>query len=417
MRFVLATTGSLGDVQPFVALAVGLQQAGHNVRLAGPKDASSLCAKFGIDFYPIDGEHQARLNRRDQPQLESGNTLHFGLQRLAAKQRIFQEVNLAVWKACQDAEAIVYRIGGFLAADSIAERMGLPCFKAGLVPYTPTRNWPSLYLYRGFDYGGPGNRLSYWLGEGLVWQFFRQGVNTFRETLGLTPFGTFGPDRMAFTRQLPVLYGFSPALLPRPLDWPDYVHITGHWTLKEKQDWQPPARLVEFLEKGSAPVYVGFGSMLNKGKQEMYELVVEAVERSEQRAVLVGDWNGSTGASTIPGRILTLDGAPHDWLLPRMTVAAHHGGVGTTTASLKAGLPTIVIPFNYDQPFWGTQIARQGLGPPPIARKKLNAERLSQALRTCLADCGMRQRAGAIGQRIRAEDGVTVAVQLIQDYL
>lgn len=417
MRFVLATTGSLGDVRPFIALAVGLQRAGHKVRLAGPKDASGLCGQSGVDFFPIDGEHQARLSQRDQPRIESGNTLRFGVERLAAKQRIYREVNQATRRACEDAEAIVYRIGGFLAADSIAERMGVPCFKAGLVPYTPTRSWPSLYMYRGFDLGGAGNRLSYWLGEGLVWQVFRREADAFRGELGLKPYGLFGPGKTAFSQKLPVYYGFSPALLPRPADWPEQVQITGHWTLMETGEWQPPAELAAFLEDGPAPVYIGFGSMLNRKQEEVYLLVAEALEQSEQRAVLVGQWNRPDSSLADSGRIFFLEEAPHEWLMPRMAAAVHHGGIGTTTASIKADLPTIIIPFNYDQPFWGNQIARMGLGPRPLDRTKLSAERLAGAIRSCVEDSDMRQRVREIGQRMRAEDGVGEAVRLIQDNL
>jgi sterol 3beta-glucosyltransferase len=419
MQFVLVTTGSMGDVQPFLALGLGLQQAGHRVRLAGPEDARGLCVTLGVEFYPIDQEHQKRLHDETSASLERGNTLRFGLQRIQAKRDIFGQVNRAAWRACQGAEAIIYRIGGFLAVDSIAERLGVACFKAGLVPYTPTRAFPSLYVYRGFDLGAIGNRLSYTVSEQGIWQFFRETINIFRqEELGLKPHPFNGPARNDFGSRLAVLYGFSPAILSRPDDWPAHVYITGHWDLARQADWQPSQDLLDFLEAGPPPVYVGFGSMVSQRPQEFYELVVEAIRRCGQRAVLAsggGKVEGQQSIKRAPAEMIySLDHAPHDWLFPRMAAVVHHGGIGTTTAGLRAGVPNVVVPFNYDQPFWGATVARLGAGPAPVPRQKLSAERLAQAIRASLENPRMRQRAEEISRQMRAEDGVAHAVGIIQ---
>lgn len=430
MRFVLATTGSLGDIKPFLALAIGLQQAGHSVRLAGPRNAANLCAQVGVEFFPIDQDQQARLRAagsaagdtastpgagpQGQAQLEAGNTLRFGLQRVKSKRRIFHDVNRAAWQACQGAEALVYRIGGYLQVDSIAERLGVPCFKAGLVPYTPTRAFPSLYVYRGFSWGSLGNRLSYALGEQAVWQFFRRPINDFRQDeLGLKPYPFMGPDRKHFGSRLPVIYGFSPALLPRPDDWPERVHVTGHWALDELGDWQPPAALRAFLQAGPPPVYIGFGSMISRDPQQTYQVVLEALQRCGQRAILASGWGGVLGQVEPNSRLYSLDYAPHEWLFPRMAAVVHHGGIGTTTAGLKAGAPTVIIPFNYDQPFWGAQVARLGVGPAPIPRQQLNAERLAQAIQMCLEDESIRQNAAVMGRQMRCEDGICHTIEII----
>jgi sterol 3beta-glucosyltransferase len=414
VRIVLVTTGSTGDFKPFIALARGLQREGYRVRLAGPVNAYSACERMGVEFTAIDQDHQERLSSAPNvAPLEAGNTLRFGLQRIHAKQRIFFEVNQAAWRACQGAEAIVYRIGGFLAVDSIAERLETPCFKAGLVPYTPTREFPSLHTYRGFDFGKAGNRLSYILAEQMIWQFFREPINAFRKNeLGLAPYPLTGPNRAHFTARLPVLYGFSPILLPRPCDWPAHVQITGSWTFDEIQGWQPPPGLEEFIESGPPPVYVGFGSMVSQNPQETYNLIIEALRLCGQRAVVANGWGGG-GSGCLPSDpIYLINNAPHEWLLPRMAAAVHHGGVGTTMANLRAGIPAIVVPFNYDQPFWASRVFRLGAGPAPLPRKRLTAMRLAQAIQTSLEEGEIRQKAAAIGRQMRGEDGISLAIML-----
>ena len=110
-----------------------------------------------------------------------------------------------------------------------------------------------------------------------------------------------------------------------------------------------------------------------------------------------------------------VDSVPFSWLFPRVAAVVHHGGAGTTSAGLRAGVPSIVIPFFADQPFWGQRVAALGVGPAPIPRKKLTAERLAQAIHTAVTDQAMRQRAADLGVKIQAEDGVARAVTIIQD--
>jgi sterol 3beta-glucosyltransferase len=119
----------------------------------------------------------------------------------------------------------------------------------------------------------------------------------------------------------------------------------------------------------------------------------------------------------LPDHVFKIDAAPFDWLFPRVAAVVHHGGAGTTAAALQAGVPAIVIPFTSDQPFWGRRVYQLGVGPRPIPRKKLTAEKLAQAIRTATSDQAMRHRATELGERIRAEDGVTRAVEVIEHYL
>jgi sterol 3beta-glucosyltransferase len=224
-----------------------------------------------------------------------------------------------------------------------------------------------------------------------------------------SPWGPFGSDRLAHG---PILYGFSPSVIAPPRDWGEHVHVTGYWFLDPPSDWTPPPALVEFLQAGPPPVYIGFGSMSSQRPEETAALVGQALARAGQRAIMLSGWGGLHQADS--DSVFMVDSVPHAWLFPQVAAVVHHGGAGTTAASLRAGVPSIVIPFHGDQPFWGQRVADLGVGPAPIPRRNLTVERLAQAIHRAVTDQPMRQRAADLGAKIRAEDGVARAVALVQ---
>jgi sterol 3beta-glucosyltransferase len=209
---------------------------------------------------------------------------------------------------------------------------------------------------------------------------------------------------------------YSLSIIPHPADWPDRVHVTGNLFLEETADWRPPPELEAFLEAGDPPVYIGFGSMAGRRPERLAGIVLEALASSGQRGVLLTGWGGLKTEST-PEHLFVLEAAPHSWLFPRMSAVVHHGGAGTTAEGLRAGVPSIIVPFVLDQSFWGARIQALGLGPEPIPQKKLTAVRLAEAIRIAVSDSGMRQRAIAYGTAVRAEDGTGNAVKVIKKYL
>ena len=221
-----------------------------------------------------------------------------------------------------------------------------------------------------------------------------------------------GPYDSKSTQNMPILYGFSPAVIPAPADWKGNTHITGYWFVEEADTWQPPAALLDFLQSGSPPVYIGFGSMSNRNPEETADVVIQAMALTDQRAILLSGWGGLQ-KSDLPGSIFMIDSIPHSWLFPRVAAVVHHGGASTTAAGLKAGVPSVIIPFFGDQPFWGQRVADLGVGPKPIPRKKLTAEKLANAIREVITNEDMRQRAAKLGKQIQAEDGIASAVTII----
>jgi UDP:flavonoid glycosyltransferase YjiC (YdhE family) len=146
---------------------------------------------------------------------------------------------------------------------------------------------------------------------------------------------------------------------------------------------------------------------------ELTATVIQAVERTRERAILLSGWAG-LGGTALPSCIFRMDAAPHAWLFPRTKAVVHHGGAGTTAASLRAGIPTIIVPHLADQVFWGKRVESLGVGPRAIPREKLTADRLAGAIRTAITDTRMKQRAADLGARIRAEAGIARAMELIE---
>jgi sterol 3beta-glucosyltransferase len=190
--------------------------------------------------------------------------------------------------------------------------------------------------------------------------------------------------------------------------------VAGYWFLDQLEGYQPPSELQDFLKSGPPPVYIGFGSMVDQERAHITGIIVESLQRVECRGILLGGW-AQLGTGDLPGSIYLVDQVPHEWLFPRVAAVVHHGGAGTSAAGFRAGIPTITVPFYADQFFWGWRASQLGVGPPPIARKDLTAEKLADAIRQALSDGGIRDRAEALGERIRQEDGVKRAVDYIEN--
>jgi sterol 3beta-glucosyltransferase len=234
-----------------------------------------------------------------------------------------------------------------------------------------------------------------------------------RPQLGLPRYPWYGP--YFHSRQQRVLYGFSRHVVPRPADWPDSAQITGYWFLDEPH-WQPSQALRDFLDAGPKPIYVGFGSMVSAQAEQFTACVLDAMGRTGQRAVLATGWGGLAAKEGAQDeRIFMTQGAPHDWLFPRMAAAVHHGGAGTTAAAVRAGIPSVIVPFYGDQPFWARCLQREGAAPPALDRKHLSAEALANAIDSTLQE-SMRRSAATLGERVRAEDGVGAALRCLQTW-
>jgi sterol 3beta-glucosyltransferase len=227
--------------------------------------------------------------------------------------------------------------------------------------------------------------------------------------LGLRRLPADGP--WAERARIPMVYGFSEHVVPRPVDWGEQIAVTGWW-LPGWPGWEPPDRLRRFVEDGDPPVYIGFGSMPVPDAAALTATLVEGVRLSGRRAVLNAGWAGLGG--DLPATILGVDEAPFDWLFPRVAAVIHHGGSGSVGFGLTHGRPSQIVPFGFDQFFWGDRIRALGVGPAPLAINRLTPQRLADSITRLTLDPRMHERAAMLGERLRAEDGPALAAARIE---
>jgi len=416
MKITMFAAGSQGDIQPCLSLCKGLQNAGYSLTLAAPEDFAGFAQKHQVNFSPLRGDVQKIMASETAREfMETAGSNPFKSMR-AMRTLIAPVVMRMVtdaYDSCRDADALIC-LGVFSPFGySIAEKLNIPLMNIEPTPLLPTRAFPAPSWPIQKNLGGLPNFLSGLAMLLVIWQWYRPFVHDFRQQLGLPP-SKSGYFYRAL-RSTPLLAAYSPQIIPRPVDWPSSVHVTGYYFLDSSPDWEPSPELESFLDAGDPPVYIGFGSMSTRNPEKLAKLILEAIANSGQRAVLLTGWGGLQ-TEELPEDVFVLDYAPHGWLFPRMSAVVHHGGAGTSAEGVRAGVPSVILPFAFDQSFWGARIKSLGVGPDPIPQKKLTVDRLSRAIRLAATDPALRQRASSIGAAVRSEQGVGKAVDVVNKY-
>jgi UDP:flavonoid glycosyltransferase YjiC (YdhE family) len=409
MRIGLLTVGSRGDVQPFVALARALADAGHDPTVATHEPFRPLVEGAGLRFAPLPGDPRSVLETDEAKRLlASGRSMvRFAKRFVGVLRPWFDELTTATAPVVDAADMVVYTALSF-AAWHQAQAQHKPTALASLQPFTPTRTFSSV-AGGGADRGSFLNLASHRVTEQLFWQPLRSPVNRWRvETLGLAPTPFWGPYRLLENTKEPQLLGFSPTLVPRPPDWPEHVRVTGAWFFDQPS--VTPAGFDAFVDGGDPPVYIGFGSMSDADGEWLARVAVDAARRANRRVVLGSGWaelahDGSD--------VFVLGDVPHHLVFPKMAAIVHHGGAGTTHSAARAGVPQVVVPFFADQPFWACRVNDLCVGPPPVPRRTLDRDGLAEAIRLALRVATV-DRAARVGDRIRAERGDEAAVRRIE---
>lgn len=413
MHIPLLTYGSRGDVQPFLALAVGLQKAGHTVILAAPGRFADFVTSHGVPFAALAGdpsEISVRLNNAGTNPVRMVS---------AVRDYVFDiapEVIRNIRATLSGADLLIHTFLFTTGGHTFARKMGIPDVSVQNFPmFAPTRAFPNVSMAN-----VPPGALSYfshWLATQVFWYGGNQGYYSLRKKFPADfPNKLYWPFKQTGDRPLtPQIMAVSPTILPPPADWAaSHVHTPGAFFFDEP-DYTPPPALTDFLAAGGPPVCISFGSMVHRDAERIGQAMLEALRRTRQRGILLTGWGGWS-PDPLPEDVFAIESAPHEWLFPRCSVIIHHGGAGTTAAGLRSGKPNVVVPFAADQPFWGKRVAALGAGPAPIPIKKLDADSLTAALTRAINDAPMLQRAKEIGSRIQSEDGVGAAVKIIETW-
>ncbi|MEK9509497.1 glycosyltransferase [Gemmatimonadota bacterium Y43] len=418
MKLLLLTYGTRGDVEPFLALALGLQAAGHDVVVATSSRFRAFVEQRGVPFHAMSDESLALIESPEGRRMLEGGTGF--VRRMAAGVRLSRRAGpindrlmRQTWEAARAhaPDRIVYHSKLF-AAPHVAEKLGVPAALAMLQPMmVPTREFPAMGLP---SWPIPGwNRLSYRLVT-LGFAAFRKRVNTVRrEVLGLG--GVKRAREVVFppgAGTIPILHAYSRRVRPEPADWPAEAVVTGYWRLPEAPGFEPEPDLRAFLADGPPPVFVSFGSMTSADPSELGALVAGALRRAGCRGIVGSGWADLEVRTE--GEVLAVSSVPYGWLFPRTAAVVHHGGAGTTAAGFHAGVPQVICPFFGDQPGWAALAHDRGVAVEPLPRKRLTEERLAAAIQRAVGDPGLRVAARGLADELAGENGVARAIEVLE---
>lgn len=407
MRIAIVCNDTRGGIEPYAALGRGLARAGHTVGAVAPAAYAAAFERAGIAVAALSGPTPEEM-RAATAMAERGTLATMRLMQRDLPERL-ETWTRETLAAVEDSELLIGGIGGMVIGLGVAEALGIPWLEAHLQPIgAPTGAYPGALL-AGLPRlpGGLGNRLGHHLSDRALWMPFRGAMAQARRRVldldGPPPTRSSGP----------ILYGFSRHVVPVPASGLRPRHVTGYWRHDSGGGADVDATIAEFIAQSGRLVAIGFGSMASREPAETLAMLRAATEIADVRAVVI--------AADVPqgllddGRLLVVPDVAHSWLFPRVSAIVHHGGAGTTGAALTAGVPSIVVPFAVDQPFWASRVAALGVGPAPIPRRALTARRLADAIQQALDDDAMAERARALGATLEEEDGVAAACAVIEE--
>lgn len=434
MKVLIFAWGSRGDVQPYLALAHALNEAGHDATLAATVTHTALAAEYGVRFFPRDDAQLKLLERpdvREVMQLEASKVL--GEQTKAQAKEFKAKVKQVManvvpllkeqfvpmldeqLKAAQEIrpDVIVVSHATQEYGHFVAEAVGVPYLVAELYPfYQPSWHYPSMPFQRK-SMPRPLNRLSHLLPK-LIIPMKKKADRWREETLGLPRRrGRFNRLRTADGQPVSMLHMFSRHLFPPAPDWPASVHNTGFSYLPTPSGYEPPEELVRFLAAGEPPVAIGFGSHSNPDPRKTGRMVTEAVTAAGVRAVVIKG-GGGIEVTDPTDKMIMVDGANFAWLTPQLAGMVHGGGVGVTHDALLGGIPSLACPLFGEAAMWADRTKRAGAGLEPVWQAKLTTPELTTALRKLATDADLAAGAAEMHRKILAEPGHPLAIEVIE---
>ncbi len=422
MNIFIATYGSRGDVQPYVALGKGLQELGHQVTLATSDRFRVFVGEHDLQYGYMNDDLLAIIDTdQGRDLLENTNNLFQVIKRTFSMMKQLRPMQQSLlqdsWEAAKKSkpDLIIFHPKAY-GGPHFAEKLGVPVIMALPFPMiVPTAEHPNMG-FPNLKLGGWYSRMTYRFVNTLMGWSCGKHVKAWRVANGLPPLKNFDILHTADGKNIPVLHAVSKHVVPQPSDWPKTAMMTGYWFLNRNDNWTPPVELEAFLAAGPPPVYIGFGSMAGRNPERLANIVIKAIIKAKVRGIIATGWGGLK-ATDLPETIHQIEQAPHDWLFPRMVAIVHHGGAGTTAAVLRAGKPSVIVPFFGDQPFWGQRVYSLGLSSKPIPQKKLSADNLAIAIKGAISNPDAQRKAEEISVRIYHENGIGSAVAVIEEVM
>lgn len=410
-RIVLLTYGSRGDVEPFVALGLRLLQEGYEIRLIAPVPFKAFAESYGIEFVAInsDPDELGQLFAN-----QAGKNWFKMIKSMAEHVKpITIDAFQTIKNSTQDADLIIHSFLMTDAGRTIAQKQGIPDISAQLFPvFMSTGEFAPVALPDlpfGKNYRKSMHNLNTFMFKNSARFMLKRLKKTTPELPDLAPW----PFSEPLQQQPPILFAYSEQVLPKPNDWPSNAFVTGYWQLPIPADWSPPAELVSFIQEGDPPIFFSPGSMQSEKSNELLAKVIQAASNMNKR-IIVG-----VSPEVVPSELLSEDvfcvkGIPYRWLFPQMSFVIHHGGAGTTGTAVTAGIPNSAIPFSVDQTFWAKRLTKLNVGPQFPSLNKLSIEKLEELILDGVNNSDYKKQAEKIAEKIKAEDGITSAIEIIK---
>jgi sterol 3beta-glucosyltransferase len=421
MKIAITTVGSRGDLQPFIALGLGLKKTGHQVLIISAKNEENFVKDYGLDFCALDVDIQELMEGKDVQEMSKGkNPIKFITSHLKGSRNMKElmiKTQADIWKACNGFDLIIFHTGmpiGFFKA----KVENLKSVMLNPFPVVSTPDYPSILFYTLPKLGKVFNRLTHKIFYKVFWALTKSAIQEFwqKEVEKKVNFST-SPIKQQIMSGQPVINAYSSFLFKPYEKWNENIHTTGSLLIENENKYKPEFELEKFLSNGEAPIFIGFGSMRELGEFSKTIKIIEDVAKVTGQRFIVGlGWTKNSYDKPISNSILLIESIPFGWLFPKTKMVIHHGGAGTTAIGLISGKPTTIIPHNADQPAWGKRIYELGLGAKPIPKKSLSSEKLANAIKYSLQP-DIVKNAIEIGEKMRNENGLEKAVKIINDYI
>jgi rhamnosyltransferase subunit B len=419
-KFVLATSGTHGDLNPYLAMALGLQARGHRVVLVTSRSHREAVESAGLEFRPLRPDLFHIMNT--SPEISArANNLRSGVEYIL-KQLVLPKLRETyddLLDACDGADLLVIHSVLF-SAPLVAEKLGIKWTSVLLSPglflsaYDPPL-LPPLAWFHALRHMGPGpHRMLYrWIDR--VTRRWMRPVDDLRRQVNLPP-SPKNPVRDGMISPFGNLALFSPVMGAPQRDWYPKTEVTG-FIYYDQVNGPPEQALLDFLEQGEPPVVFTLGTNAVTVAGEFYRVSLEVARRSGRRAVLLtgADPRNQVSTNGLPPSVFVTRYAPYSELFPRAAAVVHSGGIGTVAQTLRAGVPMIVVPHASDQPDNAQRASRLGVAR-VIPRSKYQPRRVLKELRRLLDDPSYRARARILGAQVRAEDGLARACDALEKH-
>jgi len=412
MHYGLFTYGSRGDVQPYIALALGLMKAGHTVMLAAPQNFKGLVEGYGISFHALYGDAEEIIYSPECLKvIRSGNDIAF-IRYMFSLLYTNREPLLQSMTACaMQVDVMVVNNLGAAIYGAVAEKLNKTLV---IVQLNPPTIHTAEFAAPGIDFINAGwyNKITYQVVNTLLWKLSKKAINEYRRLLGLILLTRVSYQQ--FINRTPVIHAYSPQLFKQPADWRAHHRVTGFLSMPRQTNVQPfntnPA-ITAWINSGTKPVYIGFGSIPVPDEARLEAIVTELLANTSCRILLCTGWSK---VPNLPKHsdLFVVNQIDHEWILPQCTAAVIHGGIGTLAAVLRAGVPAVVVSIFVDQPIWGKVIQQQKVGV-HLPWKRLTFSRLLKALNMVNRD-NYQSKVQKMSYTLNQEDGARQAVEAIQ---